>query len=207
MILFCPRCGSELASRFKGEWWSTDEACGECGVALAEPPASLAPSDDEIAYTLDEWPAADRAGVTQALIDLALLYRWEPGLVLVVPMSAERTVDQVLDDVEEAADAADFAGAAGEDDGSEVLQEAMGDLFVAVDRLPRAASDVVLLDEIVANAELIIGSGPPYGIEAQVWQRLQALARDLVANVQAGAPEDTISDAGREVRDFLRPYV
>jgi hypothetical protein len=207
VILFCPRCGTELASRFKGEWWSTDEACQECGVALADPPATLSPSDDEIAYTLDEWPSADRASITNALIDRALLYRWEPGVVLVVPLTAERAVDAVLDDVEDASDAADFDAAAGEDDGSEEVQEAMGELFVAADRLPRAASDVALLDEVVLYAEVIVASNPPYGIEPQVWERLQALARDLVANVQAGAPEDTISDAGRAVRDYLRPYV
>ena len=99
MILFCPRCGSEFGTEFKGEWFSTGLQCPGCGVALSEPPPPLAPSDREIEYVLEFWSAADRAVVTEALAEAGFQYRWSAGLVLTVPERAEDEVNGVLGDL------------------------------------------------------------------------------------------------------------
>src|SRR5205085_3687709 len=101
MILFCPRCGTELPAKFRGEWFDSGPTCSECGVVIADPPGMLAPSEAEMTYGLDEWPVADRAVVTASLTADDIPYRWEAGIVLVVPEAVEGLVDAVLDDLEQ----------------------------------------------------------------------------------------------------------
>ena len=100
MILYCPRCGAELTQTVRGEWLDTSRPCPDCGVSVADPPALLAPSDAEITYGLDEWPVVDRATLTGFLAEDDTPYRWEPGIVLVVPDAFETVVDGILDDLE-----------------------------------------------------------------------------------------------------------
>lgn len=100
MILFCPRCGAEFPQPIRGGWLESSRQCSDCGVAIADPPAMLAPSDAEVTYGLDEWPVVDRAALTGALTDDAIPYRWEPAVVLVVHESVEAVVDGILDDLE-----------------------------------------------------------------------------------------------------------
>ena len=108
MILFCPRCGSEFPAKFRGEWFDSGPICSDCGVAVGDPPAMLAPSEAEMTYGLDEWPVADRAAVTSALVDDDVPYRWEAGVVLVVPDAVEALVDGILDDLEGSGPAPDL---------------------------------------------------------------------------------------------------
>jgi len=100
MILFCPRCGAEFPQAIRGEWLESSRQCSDCGVALADPPAMLAPSDAEVTYGLDEWPVVDRSALTGALTEDAIPYRWESAVVLVVHESVEAVVDGILDDLE-----------------------------------------------------------------------------------------------------------
>src|SRR5947209_2316853 len=101
MILYCPRCGNELAQRVKGEWFESATPCGACGLVLTEPPLVLAPDpDDEVEYALDSWGVPERAAATAALAEVDIPYRWEEGLVLVVPGVAEDEVDVLLEELE-----------------------------------------------------------------------------------------------------------
>src|SRR2546426_8441898 len=87
----------------------------EWGLPLEAPPQILAPSkvdDDQVAYELVEWPPEDRIIATDDLVELGIPYRWEDGLVLVVPATVEAQVDALLDEIDE--------NAAG-DDGEEAL--------------------------------------------------------------------------------------
>jgi hypothetical protein len=221
MILFCPRCGTELAVEFRGEWFDTSRKCSDCGVALADPPAQLAPADDEVTYGLDEWPVADRVLLTQGLATDGLPYRWEAGVVLVVPGAAEAVVDGILDDLETSGDGAapeessdvgavgDVDGGAEGDgpesdaDGGEEAHAAMSDLFVAADRLHHSPGDVVLAADLAALADVVAASLPPYGIEASTWRQMH----DLAAAVGEAADDDDTAERTATLRDFLRPYV
>ena len=231
MILFCPRCGSEFPAKFRGEWFDSGLICSDCGVAVGDPPATLAPSEAEMTYGLDEWPVADRAAVTGALVDDDVPYRWESGIVLVVPDAVEALVDGILDDLEGSgpapdlwdegeaadpdaeldpdADEADEADDAEEDeegeeaDGGAEAQAAMSDLFVVADRLQHAPWDPDLNAELETLTAAVAASLPPYGIDRPTWSRIH----DLAAAVGEASDDETASETITALRDFLRPLV
>ena len=185
MILFCPRCGTELPRKFRGEWFDSGPICSDCGVAVVDPLGMLAPSEAEMTYGLDEWPVADRAAVTGALVDDDVPYRWEPGIVLVVPDSVEALVDGILDDLEQSEEVSvvpgegdrDLDGAADpEADGGEEAHTAMADLFVVADRLHHSPWDPELNAELDRLTDVVGATLPPYGVDASVWRRIHQLA-------------------------------
>lgn len=213
MILYCPRCGTELGVAFKGEWFSTRDQCSDCGVALSEAPRTLAPSDDELEYALAEWPTDERTAVTAGLVQADIPYRWLADHVLVLPAAAEYDVGRLFRDL--SSDAAtspddasdeeldDYAGA----EGGEEVQEAMANLFVAADRLQHTPSDVDLTDELLLSADVVTTSPPPYGIEPHVWRSIQELAATVSTDARAGAAHETLSSGAAALRDRLRAYV
>src|SRR5947209_11576187 len=222
MILLCPRCGADLSVEFRGEWFRTREQCPDCGVALQDPPGMLRPSDDEVEYGLDEWLAADRAAVTAALAALDAPYRWEPGLVLVVPAAAESDVDRLLDDIEGAE--VDGGGPAGEDetagadldgidgidgiDGGEEAQVAMGELFLAADRLQHVPWDKTLAADVRLAADAVTATLPPYGVEPAVWRKVQTMGDALAQSASEDIVDDEkVAEAAKGLRDVLRAYV
>ncbi|MEA2686584.1 MAG: hypothetical protein QOE93_1779 [Actinomycetota bacterium] len=204
MIRFCPRCGAEVPHTIRGEWFDTSRPCAECGVAVADPPPLLAPSDAELTYGLDEWPVGDRAVLTEALVVDDIPYRWEPGVVLVVPDAVEAFVDGVLDDLEGSGPG---DGEAPEADGGAEAQQAMSDLFVAADRLHHAPSDQGLADELVLVADVVAQSLPPYGMAAGEWARIQTLTEALVVATDGAPSEDEVAERAAALRDLLRPLV
>jgi hypothetical protein len=233
MITFCPRCGAQFGQVFKGEWFETAVRCGECGLTVADPPLMLArnPSDEEVEYSLTEWLVPERAAATAALADVDIPYRWEDGLVLVVPAVAEDEVDLLLEDLDPPGEPAgeqavdDAAGledpeddgdgdgfdedeAEGDDvDGGEEAQVAMADLFVAADRLQHDPADRDLGAEVKGLAATVGACPPPYGIARPVWRRIQGLAATLVAGLEDGAGTDAVTADSRALRDFLRDLV
>jgi len=239
MILFCPRCGAEFGQEFKGEWFSTAVRCADCGITVADPPLTLArgPADDEVEYSLADWTVPERATATTALAEVDIPYRWEPGLVLVVPAVAEDEVDLLLEELD-VADVADgpapdaasggiadekdpagdeaaeegFAedGEAEEDDdadGGEEAQAAMADLFVVADRLQHDPADVHLGAKLTGLAATVAASFPPYGIARPVWRQIQGLSATVVAGLDEGEDDDVVATDARALRDFLRDLV
>lgn len=215
MLLFCPRCGTQFASEFRGAAFETSQQCSECGVASADPPPMLAPSDAELTYGLDEWPVGDRVALTGALAEDGIPYRWEAGIVLSVPDAVEDVVDGILDDLEGAVGDDDLEdGDAGEDedddedaedvpDGGEEAQAAMADLFVLADRLQHDPRDMVVVADLMAAADVAAASLPPYGIAELTWRRINGLA----ATVGEAEDEMAVMESAVALRDFLRPYV
>jgi len=210
VILLCPRCGAPLAALYRGEWFETNPQCQDCGVALGQARPMLRPSPDDVEYALGDWPAADRAQVTDVLAGSGIPYRWidVPERVLSVPAGAEGTVDTLLDGFEEenavAGDA--DAGETGNDD-SEQAQAAMADLFVAADRLHHDPRNEFLIEEVALAAEVVASSGAPYGIKGAVWIRLQELAATVLSVAEDSGDEDAVAVEARALRDFLASYV
>ena len=217
MNQFCPRCGALFAPDVNMEFSTTAVLCVECGLALEDPPAILGPSevdDDQVAYDLVEWPPEDRVIATDDLVDLGIPYRWEDGLVLIVPATAEEQVDALLDEIDENAAGGDDSAALIEvdtgEDGGEEAAAAMGDLFVAADGLQHGRYDEEQVVEFIEAASVVTGCLPPFGIEQQVWSRVQGQASAIVTALEKGNDGDddeTVIEGARALRDLLRHYV
>lgn len=206
---FCPRCGAPFPVEFKGEWWETGARCGECGVGSA-PQHFLGPSDGEVQHALGDWPLTARTAVTSALLELDIAYRWEAGLVLVVPEAVDDHVGRLLDEVDGAPTAEPppppgDVDHGGDDDGS--AQAAMAELFDAADRLVRAPADPSRAEAAVAAAATVSASACPYGLELSQWREIQRLGSTLAAEVAAAAPEAAVAADADALRQLLRDYV
>jgi hypothetical protein len=196
----CPYCGAE--------YLLSDRRCWDCKLALDDPPEPTLPVDDpteEAGYELDDWPAPARSRVTASLRELAIPARWEPGLVLVVREADADSLDDVLDGLDEE-DWPDDDSADGDDPG-EAAHQAMGDLFVAADRLMHEPSDLGIGAEVTELAGTVAATPPPFGIEPAVWDRVGELAATVVADLDDGAADDVVVNDARTLRDALRPYV
>jgi hypothetical protein len=215
---FCPRCGAPFAPDVNMEFATTHVLCVECGLSMEDPPELLAPSgndDDQIAYELVEWPPEDRTIATADLVEIGIPYRWEDNLVLIVPAAAEEQVDAILDEIDENALSGDeeSAGAAllldddGEDGGEEAAT-AMSDLFIAADSLQHGSFDEQRVVEFMEAAAAVSESLPPYGMEPQVWSRIQTDASAIVTALEKGDDDDeSTAAAAQALRNLLRQYV
>ena len=217
MNQFCPRCGAFFAPDVNMEFSTTQVLCVECGLTLEDPPQILAPSevdDDQVAYELVEWPPEDRVIATDDLVELGIPYRWEDGLVLVVPATAEAQVDALLDEIDENANGDDGEAAlldvgTGEDGGEEAAT-AMGDLFVAADGLTHGTYDEAEVVDFIEAASAVGQSLPPFGIEPHVWKRIQDESAAIVDELEKGNEGDDdeiVTNGAKALRDLLRHYV
>jgi hypothetical protein len=207
MILFCPRCGAPLSTEMRGEWFNTKDQCTDCGVAVLNVPLILKPSADDVRYALDEWPPPDRAAITATLQELDAPYRWEPGLILVVPAAAETDLDQLLNDFEPLGED-DLDGGEAAGDGGEEAHAAMADLFLAADRLQHVPWDKALAADLSRAATAVGESLPPYGIELKVWRHIQKMAAAAAESASEEIVDDEVASAdSRALRDLLRDYV
>ncbi len=205
----CSFCGAEYAT--------TDAKCWDCKMALAEMPAPTLVADapdDEVLYELDDWPVEARVRLTATFAERGIPSRWEPGLTIAVleadDEAAERVLDELeeelADDDEEWEEEDEVDGADGASDSA--AQAAMGDLFVAADRLMHEpADDDVAADLVEAGAVVETAERPPFGIDPGLWSKVQALAAVVREDLEANADDDVVAQDARTLRDTLRPLV
>jgi hypothetical protein len=197
------------------EFSTTQLLCVECGLALEDPPEVLPPAendDEQVAYDLVEWPPEDRTIATADLIELGIPYRWEDGIVLVVPASAEEQVDALLDEIDENAATSDedaLIDVGTGEDGGEEAATAMSDLFIAADGLQHTYDEEKVVEFMEAAAS-VASCLPPFGIEPIVWSRIQNEASAIVTALEKGNDGDDdegVISGARALRDLLRHYV
>lgn len=208
MIAYCPRCGSPFPEHVGGELLESTRRCTDCTLTVSDPPLMLAKGndEDEVDYDLRQWMVAERSAATAALAEIDIPYRWEQDLVLVVPAVAEEEVDLLLDELDEV-DELDEGAGEGDLDGGAMAQEAMGDLFVAADRLQHDPLDDKMAADFLMAAGTVSASAPPYGIERPVWRQIQGLASTLATDLEEAADEDTVAADARAIREYLRDLV
>ncbi len=176
-------------------------------------PIALADDDESTEFGLDEWSDADRALLTEALVDSEVPLRWE-GTTVVVAREAEDAVDDLLDAIEagELLSADDHGGGAGPPDG------ALDTIFLAADRLVRDPVDARARSSLIDIEGRIDGDHPPYAFAPRTWARAVAGVTTIVETFrrEAGGSGDrpAADDDGGEVaeqagglRDLLRPFV
>ena len=206
MIVYCPRCGTPFREEVKGDWFESSVRCTECALTVAEPPLMLARGndEDEVDYDLGEWQVGERSAATAALLEADIPYRWEENLVLAVPAVAEDEVDLLLDELEDVEELEEDADGP---DGGAAAQEAMGELFVAADRLQHDPTDDRMAADLLMAAGTVSVSAPPYGIERPTWRQIQSLAATLATDLEEATDEDTVAADARALREYLRDLV
>ncbi len=198
----CPYCGAE--------YLLSDGRCWDCKLALTtapDPTLGFDATADEAGYELDDWPATARGRLTASLGERGIPARWEPGLTLVVREADAEQVDDLLDELDEEDWSDDDSADDADDDGAEGAHEAMGDLFVAADRLMHEPWDDGMAAELIEAAGRVSASPPPFGIERVAWTQIQELGSIVTGDLDAGSPEDVVVTDTRTLRDVLRRYV
>jgi hypothetical protein len=94
-----------------------------------------------------------------------------------------------------------------EGDGGERAHAAMGDLFVAADRLIQRPDDGRIAEQLVAATLIVQDSRAPYGFEPVAWLQIRELAAAALEAVESDAGDESVSREARTLRDALRPYV
>ena len=177
-------------------------------------------------FELEEWSAGERGRLSAGLRERAIAFRWEPGLTLVVGVADEDLVDSLLDamessdrvgrlrgrrrrlrrrvdDEDEDDDDEDEDDEGG--DGGERAHTAMGDLFVAADRLIQRPDDGRIAEQLVAATLIVQDSRAPYGFEPVAWLQIRELASAAMEAVESDAGDESVSREARTLRDALRP--
>ena len=223
-VACCPWCGAEYAV--------ADTRCRDCKLSILDPPPpTLAEGgdDEDVGFELEEWSAGERGRLSSGLRDRAIPFRWEPGLTLVVGVADEELVDGLLDDMEAEDRGARRSGPSSssddedddeedeedeedddeddDEDGGEQAQAALGDLFVAADRLMKRPDDGRVAEDLVAAATVVQGSRPPYGFEPVAWLQIRELAAAAVEAAESDAGDESVVREARTLRDALRQYV
>ncbi len=161
---------------------------------------ALDPSVEKVAYDLSQWTDDQREGVVDVLCDAGIPHGWD-GDELYVHEIDEQRVDELLSsitDPEAPATGGDGTAAA----------DAMGELFVAVDRLMHDPQDHEGTLSLIDATRMAAGAGVPYGIDATLWSEVLASAADLASLVERSSPdEDAVIDRATALRDRLRPLV
>jgi hypothetical protein len=165
----------------------------------------LAAADDTVVYDLSEWEADQidtlewalgREGVASVLRDRELTIRVDDEA------RVDLLIDHLFDDV------GDVELEAVDDEGESDLNamEALGDLFVAVDRLLHAVDDQILQATFEEATTALEGLPLPFGFEPEVWDRIRMMAGWLVDELD-GAEAALIEEHAEALRVLLRQYV
>ncbi|MGH9165909.1 MAG: hypothetical protein ACRDZW_10415 [Acidimicrobiales bacterium] len=150
-------------------------------------------------YEMEGWDEEERAALGRLLDAAGVVHRWD-GDDLLVPEEAEEQVEALMDRVE-FPDALEEAGDEGDD---EAVYAVMSDLYVAADRIGRAAAfDLEDAGDFVAASSVAAATSPPYGVEPSAWRQVQELAESVVAAIEAEADEDVIGRDVATLRDLL----
>jgi hypothetical protein len=221
IVACCPWCGAEYSV--------TDTRCWDCKLSLVdrpEPTLAEGADIDDVGFELEEWSAGERGRLSAGLRERGIAFRWEPGLTLVVGAADEDLVDTLLDAMESSDRVGRLRGADDDDfddrfndgddedddddeegDGGERAHAAMGDLFVAADRLIQRPDDGRIAEQLVAATLIVQDSRAPYGFEPVAWLQIRELAAAALEAVESDAGDESVSREARTLRDALRPYV
>ncbi len=178
--------------------------------------------DQMLVYELDPWTPDERGALDQRLTAAGIVHQWEAptgadlaegyepghpwieGTDLLVGEHDEAAVEALIDDI----DSPD-ALAAEEDDGGadEANYAIMANLYVAADRLKDDPDDLGVAGEFFDAADGAVETPVPFGIDAEVWRRVQALAAEVAKAIEDDAETDVVRSGAQKLRDLLFGYV
>lgn len=185
-------------------------------------PAGADEGNDVIVYELDEWTPDQRGALEQRLVAADIQHQWETpsgadveesyepgnpwvvGTDLVVGEQDEETVDTLLDDIENP-DALAETPEDGVDD--EANYAIMGNLYVAADRLKDDPGDLAVAGEFFDAADAARTIDPPFGIDPEVWRRVQEMAAEVSRAIEQEQDDEVVQAKAQRLRDVLFGYV
>jgi hypothetical protein len=177
---------------------------------------------DVIVYELDEWTADQRGALEQRLVAAEIEHQWETssgadveesyepgdpwavGTDLVVGEKDEEAVDALLDEVE-SPDALEAVEEDGIDD--EANYAIMANLYVAADRLKDDPGDDAVAGEFFDAADAARTAAAPFGIDQEVWRRVQELGAEVTRALEADEDDEQVQAHAQRLRDLLFTYV
>ena len=175
-------------------------------------PIGLDTDDPSVEYGLDEWTAADRRTLTEAMVEAEIPHRWE-GTTVVVAEDAEESVDDLLDAIEsgELMSADDTAGGYARDG-------VLGELFLAADKLGKDAYDAKARTALIALRDESDAERPPYAFAPATWKQVVAMLGAIVDAFEAEAAgndlegdgdgeDDVVTVEAKRLAALLRQFV
>jgi hypothetical protein len=160
---------------------------------------------DEVVFELSDWDTDARARLGEQLASVGINHAWEDGDLVVDDADADATED-AIEAIEYPDELPADDDAPPEPEENEGSYEVMSSLFVAADRLQHDPDDPVIGGEFDAAAETAGESGPPYGIDPQVWRQVQELAANVSEQLDDADADVIARDAGT-LRQLLSRYV
>lgn len=167
--------------------------------ALGPFPVSLPADAPSVEYGLDEWPAEDRATLTEALVEGNVPHRWE-GTTVHVPPTDEQVTDEILDAIESGTLVLSSGSGAPPED-------TLSRLFTGADRLAKDSDDAVGRDDLADLVGLLDAKHQPYGVPGATWAKVVATANDLVTKCGDEASASDVIGAAQALRSLVRQYV
>lgn len=190
---------------------AVDEIFEQLERELGPFPIALEEGAPSTEFGLDEWSAADRTLLTEALVDSEVPHRWE-GTTVVVAADAEDSVDELLDAIE-AGDLLSADTAPGDDPPDGVL----GTIFLAASTLTKEPFDAKARSTLIGLGPLLDPKRPPYAFAQTTWAKtvegVDAITEQCRREAEGDSSDDTGDEASSVVglaghlRTLLRPFV
>jgi hypothetical protein len=120
------------------------------------------------------------------LIAAHIAHAWNDDADLLVSEEDEEAVAAIIDEVMSGEDVGD--------DGGLAVQDALSELYVAVDKLLKSPADRKLVTRYVAATDGLDGLGVPYGLSGDDWKSLVGEAQELAALVDPDVDPDPDPD-------------
>jgi hypothetical protein len=161
---------------------------------------------EQVVYDLEDWDADRRAELDGRLEAEGIAHAFDETGDLVVLEADEERVDGIID----AIDYPDQLEAEAGDAGGLDAVEALGNLFVATDRLVHDPSDTDGTLAAVDSARVIADMPTPFGFGPPMWAELVQKAgalRELLETEAEIVDDEAVHDAAETLRTALRPYV
>jgi hypothetical protein len=169
--------------------------------------ALLEAGAEQVVYDLEDWDADRRAELDGRLETEGIAHAFDETGDLVVLEADEDRVDQIID----AIDFPDQLEAdTGEGTGGLDAVDALGDLYVATDRLVHDPSDAEGTLAAVDSARAMEAMSTPFGFGPPLWTELVEKAgtlRELLETEAEIVDDEAVHDAAESLRAALRPYV
>jgi hypothetical protein len=161
---------------------------------------------EQVIYEIEDWDAERRTELDGRLEAEGIAHAFDETGDLVVLAADEERVDAIVDEVEFPDQLpADDSGAGGLE-----AVDAVGNLFVATDRLVHDPGDTEGTLAAVESARAMAAMSTPFGYAPPVWSELVEKAGELQALLETEAEvvdDEAVHDAANRLRTALRPYV